>query len=30
MFTSTLSMEFGDNIVHFIIFDAMKHPIEEP
>ena len=25
----TLSMEFRDNIVHFNIFDAMKHPVEE-
>ena len=25
----TLSMEFGDSIVQFNIFDAMKHPMEE-
>lgn len=25
----TLSMEFGDSIVKFNIFDAMKHPMEE-
>ncbi|XP_061352702.1 uncharacterized protein LOC133297550 [Gastrolobium bilobum] len=27
--SGTLSMEFGDSIVHFNIFDAMKHPREE-
>ena len=27
--TSTLSMEFGDSIVHFNAFDAMKHLVEE-
>ena len=26
---STLSMEFGDDIVHFSILDAMRHPPEE-
>ncbi|RDX99940.1 Retrovirus-related Pol polyprotein, partial [Mucuna pruriens] len=25
----TLSMEFGDNLVQFNIFEAMKHPIED-
>ena len=30
MFTGTLYMELGDNIMHFNIFDAMKHPVEEP
>ena len=25
----TLSMEFGDDIVHFSILDAMRHPPEE-
>ncbi|RDY08747.1 hypothetical protein CR513_06977, partial [Mucuna pruriens] len=25
-----LSMEFSDNLVQFIIFEAMKHPIEDP
>ncbi|RDY11985.1 hypothetical protein CR513_03276, partial [Mucuna pruriens] len=25
-----LSMEFGDNLVQFNIFEAMKHPIEDP
>ena len=25
----TLSMEFGDDVVHFNIFEAMRHPIEE-
>ncbi|RDX85926.1 hypothetical protein CR513_32795, partial [Mucuna pruriens] len=26
----TLLMEFGDNLVQFNIFEAMKHPIEDP
>ncbi|RDX74190.1 hypothetical protein CR513_46092, partial [Mucuna pruriens] len=26
----TLSMEFGDNLVQFNIFEAMKHPTEDP
>ncbi|RDX86180.1 hypothetical protein CR513_32529, partial [Mucuna pruriens] len=26
----TLSMEFGDNLVHFNIFETMKHPTEDP
>ena len=25
----TLSMEFGDNVVHFNIFEAMRHLVEE-
>ena len=25
----TLSMEFGDDVVHFNIFQAMRHPVEE-
>ena len=25
----TLSMEFGDSIVHFNILDAMRHPSED-
>jgi len=25
----TLYMEFGDDVVHFNIFEAMRHPIEE-
>jgi len=28
VYIGTLSMEFGDNIVNFKIFEAMKHPIE--
>ncbi|RDX89428.1 hypothetical protein CR513_28849, partial [Mucuna pruriens] len=26
----TLSMEFGDNLVQFNIFEAMKHPTKDP
>ena len=26
----TISMEFGDDIVHFNIFESMRHPAEEP
>jgi len=29
VYAGTLSMEFGDNIINFNIFDAMKHPNEE-
>ena len=25
----TLSMEFGDDVVHFNIFQAIRHPVEE-
>ena len=29
VYASTLSMEFGDIVVHFNIHDAMKHPSED-
>ena len=29
VYAGTLSTEFGDIVVHFNIFDAMKHPSEE-
>jgi len=29
VYAGTLSIEFGDNIINFNIFDAMKHPNEE-
>ena len=29
VYVSTLSMEFGDIVVHFNILDAMKHPSED-
>ena len=29
VYAGTLSMEFGDSVVHFNILDAMKHPSED-
>ena len=29
VYAGTLSMEFGDIVVHFNILDAMKHPSED-
>jgi len=29
VYVGTLSMEFGDIVVHFNILDAMKHPSED-
>ena len=27
--TRTFSMEFGDDVVHFNIFEAIRHPVDE-
>uniref|UniRef100_A0A151UGN5 Reverse transcriptase domain-containing protein n=1 Tax=Cajanus cajan TaxID=3821 RepID=A0A151UGN5_CAJCA len=29
VYAGTLSMEFGDSIVHFNVLDAMRHPFED-
>ncbi|RDX85443.1 hypothetical protein CR513_33366, partial [Mucuna pruriens] len=29
VYVGTLSMEFGDNLVQFNIFEALKHPVED-
>ncbi|RDX85175.1 hypothetical protein CR513_33671, partial [Mucuna pruriens] len=29
VYAGTLSMEFGDNLVQFNIFEALKHPVED-
>ena len=29
VYAGTLSMEFGDIVVHFYILDAMKHPSKD-
>ncbi|MCI68063.1 hypothetical protein A2U01_0089322, partial [Trifolium medium] len=29
VYAGTLSMEFGKPVIHFNLFDAMKHPNEE-